>query len=177
MRWRVLIAPAVLFAALVAATPAAAEKLKFDHRLYPQLKAVLDSGDDGMIAYDNANPGRLVSFIAVRGKSAKDWTEAMQIIALLPPKGVPTAQAWMDLLKQQSLALCPASFTLIAQDDNSVTYERRSPGCDKEAAGQGIYRLVAGKRSWFELAILSKTELSETDRAGWLALLASAHLE
>lgn len=173
MRWSVLIA----FAALFAATPAAAERLKFDHRLYPLLKEVLDSGDDAMVAYDNANPARLVSFIAVRGTSASDWREALEIVATLPPKGIPTAQAWMDLLEQQSLALCPATFTIIAQDANSVTYERHSPACTKEAAGQGIYRLVAGKRSWFELAILSKSELSQADRAAWLALLASAHLE
>lgn len=53
---------------LLMTVPALAEKLVFDHRLSPALKAVLDSGDANMIDYKNANPRNVIDLIAVRGK-------------------------------------------------------------------------------------------------------------
>ena len=47
---------AMLLGLLLLAGPALAEKLVFDHRLSPALKAVLDSGDAAMIDYNTANP-------------------------------------------------------------------------------------------------------------------------
>lgn len=164
-------------AALVASAPLAAERLQFDHRLYPPLEQVLDSGDKGMIAYDTSNPGRLVDVIAIRGTSAQSWTEAMEIVSIARPRKIATARAWMAILQGQALARCRATFAVLAEDANSVTFERRSPGCAAEPASLGIYRLVAGRRSWFELAVLVKGELDETARRQWLALLASAHID
>ena len=46
-----------------------------------------------------------------------------------------------------------------------------------ERAPVAIYRVVAGKRSLFLLAVLSKSDLRESARREWLDLLASAHLE
>jgi hypothetical protein len=40
----------------------------------------------------------------------------------------------------------------------------------------GLYRLVAGKRSWFQLSILVKGDLDDLSRQQWLAVLASAQL-
>jgi len=83
----------------------------------------------------------------------------------------------MALLQSQSEARCKASFTVLAEDANSITFERRSSSCAAERAPLGIYRLVAGKRSWFQLSVLEKGELEDAARQQWLALLASAHLE
>lgn len=169
---------AAALAALLLATPAHAERLQFDHRLVPALKDVLDSGDSAMVEFDNRNPARLVDLIAVKGKSARNWSEALEIISIVRPKAVADAKGWMELLQRGALERCPgARFELIASDDNSVTYQRRSPGCRAERAETGLYRLVAGKRSWFQLAVLEKGPLGEAERAQWLALLASAHLD
>jgi len=162
---------------LLVAAPLSAERLQFDHRLYPPLQQVLDSGDQAMIEFNGDNPARLVDLIAVKGKSAQDWTEALEIVSIPRPKAVKTARDWMAALRQQALARCPARFAVLAEDANSVTFERRSPGCAAERASLGIYRLVAGKRSWFELAVLAKGELDAPARAQWLALLASAHTD
>ncbi|WP_310533780.1 hypothetical protein [Novosphingobium sp.] len=166
-------------AALLAGVPIAAqaEQLEFDHRLYPPLKQVLDSGNSDMVAFDAKNPSRMVDLIAVRGKSAKTWTEALEIVAILPVPKVETAQAWMDIQRSAALARCPATFKVIAQDDISITYERQSPSCRAERAETGIYRLITGKRSWFQLTVLSKTPLDAAARDQWLALLASAHFK
>ena len=164
--------------ALVACSaPAAAERLQFDHRLYPPLEHVLESGDKAMIDFNADNPQRLVDLIAINGTSTRDWTEAMEIVAITRPRKIATAQAWMEQLQQQARAQCRASFTVLAHDADSVTFERRSPDCPALRSNLGIYRLVAGKRSWFALSVLVKGELDPAARAQWLALLASAHLD
>ena len=165
------------FAALAAAAPLAAERLQFDHRLYPPLQQVLDSGDKAMVDFNADDPRRLVDLIAVRGTSAKNWSEAMEIVSIPRPRNVATARDWMAILRRQSMAHCTSTFTVLAEDARSVTFERRSPACPGESTKMGLYRLVAGKRSWFELAVLAKDDLAPEARAQWLALLASAHLD
>ena len=159
------------------AGPLAAERLEFDHRLYPPLGQVLDSGNKDMVAFNADQPGRLVDVIAIKGTSTRDWTEALEIISITRPRDVASAHAWMEQLRREAKARCPARFTILAEAPNSITFERRSPDCPGEPAANGIYRLVAGKRSWFELAVLSKGELAAEAREQWLALLASAHLK
>ena len=165
-----------LILALVA-TPALAERLQFNHTLYPPLKQVLDSGDNDMVLFDSSNRARLVDLIAVRGKSARNWTEALEIVAVPRPKDLVSARQWMDLLRQQADRRCANTIEVLAEDDHSITFERKSPHCPAERAETGIYRLVAGRRSWFQLAVLAKEPLDETARVQWLALLASAHLD
>ena len=164
-------------ALLSCGTPLAAERLQFDYRIYAPLKQVLDSGEKDMVDFNADTPARLVDLIAVRGASARDWTEALEIVSIARPKNLANVRDWLTALQRESLARCPATFTIISHDANSVTYERRSPGCAAEPASLGLYRLVAGKRSWFELAVLAKGELDEKARGEWLAVLASAHLD
>lgn len=159
------------------AAPAFGERLQFDHRLYPPLQKVLDGGDPNMLHFNDKNPARLVDLIAIKGKSAKNWTEALEIVAIRRPGDVTTARGWMDMLQQQSVARCRASFEVISEDQDSVTFERLSPECPEERAEQEIYRLVAGKRSWFQLVVLVKGRLDAQSRQQWLALLASAKLQ
>lgn len=94
------------FALLLIATPALAEKLVFDHRLSPPLKAVLDSGDASMISYNASNPRNVVDLIAVRGKSASDWSEALVIIARTPDRKVRDAGEWIAELQREAQSKC-----------------------------------------------------------------------
>ncbi|MGB7654608.1 MAG: hypothetical protein WBL74_03920 [Novosphingobium sp.] len=173
IRTRLLIS---LVLALFAA-PVLADKLVFDHRLVPALKAVLDSGDPAMISYDNRNPRNVVDLIAVRGKSAQDWQEALVIIARLPDKKIATPADWLAQLQRDAAKQCPAVFTMLAQDANSITFERRSSGCRAGYPPVALYRVAAGKPSLFLLAAMTKSDFSPAARAQWLALMASAHLE
>lgn len=165
-----------IVASLAFSTSAHAEKLEFDHRLYPPLKEVLDSGEKDMLLFDDRNPARLVDLIAIRGKSAQNWTEALEIVALVPPREVKKAREWFDIIRAQADRRCPNTITIIAEDDASITFERSSPDCPAERAQTGIYRLVTGQRSWFQLTVLSKNALEPAAREQWLALLASARL-
>ena len=167
-----------LFAGLLLlAAPALAEKLVFDHRLSPPLKAVLDSGDASMIDYNNANPRNVIDVIAVRGKSAQDWTEALVIIARTPDRKVHSAADWTSELQREAKAKCASTFTELARDAASITYERRSAGCPAGYPATALYRAIAGKHSLFLLAVLVKDDLTESSRGQWLALMSSAHLE
>ncbi len=177
LRMRKLIA---LFFLLIA-MPAHAERLNFDHRLSPPLQRVLDEGRSEMVQFDGSDPTRLVDLIAVRGQSASSWNEALQIVSIPTQKKLGGAEGWMgqiqDGIRARASAACKAEFTVLARDEISVTFERKSPGCGPETVSYGLYRLVTGKRSWFQLAVLAKDGISDEAKAQWLALLASAHLE
>lgn len=162
---------------LLLASPASAEKLMFDHRLYPPLKDVLDSGNQDMVLFDASNPRYIVDRIAVTGPSAKRWTEALEIIARTPAREVKTPADWMAELRAKVDPKCGYDAKILTQDDNSITFERRVSDCPDERAPVAIYRIVGSKRSLFMLAVLEKRELTEEARKQWLALLASAHLE
>lgn len=167
---------------LLIAMPAHAERLQFDHRLSPPLQKVLDEGRSEMVQFDGSDPTRLVDLIAVRGESATKWQEALQIVSIPKQKKIDGAQGWMAQIEsgirsRSASASCKAEFAVLAQDENSVTFERRSPGCGADSISYGLYRLVTGKRSWFQLAVLAKDGVSPEAKAQWLALLASAHLE
>lgn len=168
-----------LLAALGLALPqiAHAEKLSFDHRLYPPLKAVLDGGDPAMIDYNGSNPRYVTDLIAVKGKSAANWTEALEIIARVPTRNARTAREWAATLKAATPEGCKAQVTTIAEDETSITFSRSLPDCPQARAETTITRIVQGKRSLFLLSALVKGKPDEATRVQWLALLASAHLE
>ena len=168
---------AALLGLLLLAGPALAEKLVFDHRLSPALKAVLDSGDAAMIDYNTANPRNVIDLIAVRGTSAKNWTEALVIIARTPDRKVSSAAEWTAQLQREAKAKCASTLTELARDATSITYERRSIGCPAGYSPIALYRAIGGKRSLFLLAVLVKDDLSESSRRQWLAMMSSAHLE
>lgn len=158
-------------------TPALADKMVFDYRLSPELKAVLDSGDPAMIDYNASNPRNLVDTIAVRGHSAHDWLEALVIVSRTPDRKISGAAQWREAIEREARARCKATFTPIAQDVGSLTFERRSTDCPAGYPVRALYRVIEGKGTLFMLAVLVKDGLEETRREQWLAMMASAHLE
>jgi hypothetical protein len=168
---------AALLCTLVTATPALAEKLTFDYRLYPPLKAALDSNRPELLESDQHNPKYLFNRIAIQGRSAKDWSEAIEIVARLKAPGMTDAANWLEELRQRASSNCISQFTTISEDAISVTFERHSTGCGRAIAQTGIYRIVAGRSSLFLLAAQYRGEMSEATRKQWLDLMASAHLE
>lgn len=162
---------------LCLSNPAYAERLVFDHRLYPPLRQVLDSGEGDKVLYDASNPKYVIDRIIIRGDSAREWTELVEIVARTPGRGMRNADDWAAELRHRADKACPNRITEVARDANSLTLERRNDPCPAEAAPFALYRIVAGKRSLFLLAVISKAALGEQQRREWLALLASAHLE
>jgi hypothetical protein len=163
--------------ALAAAPPAHAEKVTFDHRLYPPLKAVLDGGDSDMVAFDPSNPRYVVDLIAIKGKSARDWDEALEIIVRAPDKGMSKAQDWLQELAEKSDARCPGKFSVLAEEGSSITVERLNAGCATAGAQSTITRILTGKRSLFMIRAIIKGTPDPVSREQWLSLMASAHIE
>jgi hypothetical protein len=159
------------------ATPALADKLVFDHRIYQPLKDAFESGNADLIAYNDKNPAYVTDLVVVRGKSTKNWTEAMIIIARRPDAKVPAPAEWMAELQRQADAQCPSQFTVIAQDEGSITLERQSRGCPANYPQWALYRIVQGKPSLFLLGAMSKDGFTPEARKAWLALFASARLD
>lgn len=164
-------------ALLLGASPAAAEQLLFDQRLSLALAAAFDSNDPARIAYNAANPKYVTDVIAVRGASARDWTEAMVIISRAPDGKVRSAADWVAELQAEATRRCSSTFTTIAEDAGSVTFERRSTGCTGNYPPFAIYRAIAGQRSLFLLAAMTRDAMSDKAQREWRAVLASAHIK
>lgn len=162
---------------LIFAAPASAERLLFDHRIYPPLRAIFDAGRNDMIAHDRSDPKYIVDRVAILGQSLDDWIEAMDIIARSPSKEVKTKEAWVAEIKAKAQAACPSVFETLAQDDISITFSRRSTGCGADKVQFALYRIVAGKRNMFLLNPIRRGDMSDTVRQQWLDLLKSARLE
>lgn len=161
---------------LLAATPAHAEKLLFDHQLYPRIGEVLDSGRKEMVLYDDSNPRYVYDRIALQGTSAQDWTEALEIIVRTPDKAVRTAGDWLSQMRGQSAPGCAGQFTPITQDQTSLTFMRQTPACAGAPAETALYRIVAGRKSLFLLGARYKGTMAPAMRERWLSLLASARV-
>lgn len=166
---------AVLATALVSG-PARAERMSFDHRLYPALKASLDSGDKDKVLYNDSNPKYVYDLIVVQGTTTSDWSEGLEIITRTPGRGMATARDWLEDMRRRQARGCASTFTVLVEDARSITFERLSPGCPAAAAQTGLYKIMAGTRSLFLLGGLFKGEMSADMRQHWLALLASAQL-
>jgi hypothetical protein len=177
VRFRLWFLAVIAFVCGFAASPAQAERLVFDHRLYPPLKAVFDSGDQGMIAFNASNPRYVVDLIVAKGASTANWSEALEIIARSPGKPVRTARDWAAELQTGTDRGCKVDLTPIADDETSLTFSRHVTDCPQARAETTITRIVQGKRSLFLLSALFKGVPDETTRQQWLALLASAHIE
>ena len=162
--------------AIATAAPARAEKLTFDHRTYPPLLVSLESGNKEMMLYDDHNPRYVYDLVVVQGRSASDWREGLEIITRVTASKMATAHAWMQEMQSKAQPGCAHEYTSLAQDENSITFQRRSTGCPQSVAQTGLYRIVAGKKSLFLLGALYKGEMSEAMRRQWLDLLATAHL-
>lgn len=168
---------AILFALpLLAATPAQAERMLFDHQLDPRIGAVLDSGRKEMILFDETNPAYVYDRIAIQGSSADNWTEALEIIVRTPGKQVRSPRDWVRQISATSAPACPSQVTPLAQDDTSLTFVRQSPACGGAPAETALYRIVAGRKSLFLLGARYKGEMTEALRGNWLAVLASARI-
>lgn len=164
---------------LLLAVPGAAfaEKLTFDHRIYPPLAAVLDSGRTEMIRFNDSNPKYVTDRIAVQGTSVDHWTEALDIIVRLRSSKMNLVGDWAGEIQRAASAKCPSTYTAIAQDETSLTFERRSVACPAGTPQTGLYRIVTGRKSLFMLGSLAMGDMTAAQRQQWLDLLASAHLE
>lgn len=161
---------------LLAATPAHAERMLFDHRLDPRIGAVLDSGRKEMVLFDESDPAYLYDRIAIQGSSADNWIEALEIIVRTPGKAVRSPSDWVQQISTTSAAACPSQVISLARDESSLTFLRQSPACADNPAETALYRIVAGRKSLFLLGARYKGEMSSATRDRWLSVLASARV-
>ncbi len=162
--------------AILLASPAQAERLTFDHRAYPPLAAVLDSGRAEMVQFDDSNPKYITDRIAIQGTSAEHWTEALDIIVRLRGSKMKTPADWAGEIQRNTRALCASTFTTIAEDAHSLTLLRQSTGCPAGTAQTSLYLIAAGRKSLFMLNAFTIGEMAETVKQQWLAMFRTARI-
>jgi len=168
---------AFVLAGSVMAMPAKAERLVFDHRLYPALKEVLDRDDPSVIAYDASNPRYVVDLIMIKGKSTTNWSEALEIIARTPAKKVSSEQDWKAEIENRIDRGCRSVENPVGDDPAATMFERVYADCPGIPSRLTMTRIIKGKRSLFLLSFKTKSLPDEATRRQWIALLQSAHIE
>lgn len=130
---------------------------------------------DAMYVEDRT-PIYVLQRFVTEGKSAFDWTEAVEVLNTMRRAEPKTPAEWYGRFQQKGLD-CPSNWTLIAQDKKSVTFRRDSQACPPQPAQSGFYRVVYGKQQVFVLMVTNKSAVSEQKHQQILAMLASAEIK
>lgn len=163
--------------ALAWAAPVAAQVVSWDYAQYPPFQALAEAMAKGRrpeaMYVEDRTPVYVLQRFVIDGKSATDWTEAMEVLNTMRKAEPNTPLLWYERIQQQG-AHCPSKWTLIAQDKNSVTARRDSEACPPQSAQTGHFRVLYGKRQVFALIVTNKGPVPEEKNRQILAMLASA---
>ncbi len=167
------------FAALLALIPAGAraEQLVFDHVAHPALHAVVMSGREDAVYFEDRRPDHVLDRIVIRGRSPQDWDEALEILVKPHTPGQTGAQAWFDQWRASEDQACRSDWQVIAADQHSITFTRAAAQCPELAGQERIYRAMIGKKDAFVLGGFVRGVMPGEQRQQWLALFATARLK
>ncbi|MBS0393841.1 MAG: hypothetical protein JSR54_04400 [Proteobacteria bacterium] len=116
---------------------------------------------------------QLTRFV-IEGRSPTDWDTALEIVQTMRYDEPRTPAAWLDRFRQQSDPQCPSEWQVLAEDADSVLFERRSPECAPHVAQQALYRTIYGPVGVWLLICTQKGALDAPTRRECQALLESA---
>ena len=156
------------------ASQARAESVTWDYTLYPPLEAVMTGGDDSRIYTENRAPQYVLTRFVVNGASATAWQEAFEVLNTMRRDEPRKPKQWLERLRKERDAACPGEWHIIAEDDRSLTFERRTPDCPPHAAQTALYRVIYGPQQVFTLIATVKVDIPAESRTAWLEVLASA---
>ena len=163
-------------AAVLSATPAAAERLDIDYRLYAPLNAAMESPTDQTLLYEQ-QASRVFDRILIAGTSAtSDWREALEISVYARPRRLERLDQWMAAFSPASESTCPAAVHELTRDAMSITFALDAQPCASGPRLSGLYRVVLGRRSVYLIGAKLKGEMTAEQRTQWLTVLASAKL-
>jgi hypothetical protein len=163
--------------ALAWASGASAQAMSWDYSHYPPFQALTEALAKGQrqeaMYVEDRSPAYVLQRFVIEGKSATDWTDALEVLNTMRKAEPKTPTGWYERFQKQG-AQCPSNWTLIAQNKDSVTFQRDSLACSLQPAQTGLYRVLYGKQQVFTLIFTSKAPLSEEKRRQVLAMLDSA---
>lgn len=162
--------------ASLASTPALADRLVFDHSLYPALQEAFRDQERNVRYVVSDNPRYIFDRIKVRGRSLDDFTEALEIMVTSRGRDVQTIADWFERYRQEQDETCGSEWQTLAQDAASITFSRTTRGCPEYDGQTRIYRTVLGERSVYMLTAITRGEMAQPLRETWLTVLASARL-
>jgi len=170
------ILPAAVLAVLCA-TPARAEKLELDHRLYTPLHQAMEKHGEGTVHFETRPGGGLFDRILVRGESAEsNWDEALELLVAPRKPRTLTAQQWYTQFKPSRETKCPAAVSLIEETEAAVTFSVDAPACGAGPGLTGLYKVATGKTTLYLVAAKAKGVMTAEQRRSWLGVLASARV-
>ena len=156
------------------------QTLTWSYQHYPALAELVealkkDQRQEAMYV-ENKEPVSYLQRFVIDGTSATDWKEAVEVVNVRKDKEARTPTDWYQRFQRQGNASCPSTWTLIAHDKISITFQRDSAACPPHVAQTGLYRVLYGKQDVFALIATYKGALPDEKRRIMLAMLASAAL-
>lgn len=158
------------------AAPAAAERLDFDPRVHAALAAAMADKSSDAVYFEDRRPRYLLDRILIRGRSAQDWDEALEIVVYPHPRNVTKAMQWYEPFRAAEDAACPSTWSVLTSEDTSITFTRSEARCTALAGQTRTYRAIVGKRDVFVLGGLNRGAIEPAVREAWLTLFATARL-
>lgn len=165
----------VLFAvAALLATPAHAERMLVDYRLYPPLQTALQNQDDNVYFEQSKNPKFTLDRIKIQGPSLDAWQEVIEFVIVPRKKSLTVPLDWFQSFQSGENKTCPSIWEVLGSDQTSIMFSRTGAKC-KELAGQTrIYRALLGQKSVFIVGGSYRGDLSPDMRAQWIKLFETA---
>lgn len=130
---------------------------------------------DPIVYTEDKSPAYVLTRFVIEGESAVDWIEAFEVLDTLRKNSPKTLEGWYEQFREQGEQNCPGGeWHVIAQSDNSLTFERRTSECEPFAGQHALYRVLYGKKEIFTLIATRKGAMDEATRSAWLDVLESA---
>ena len=114
--------------------------------------------------------------IAVRGKSADDWSEALEIVVLTRPRKIAALADWFSAWQQSEDAICTSAWQTLSATPATMSFARSDARCPAQAGQQRIYRALWGKKNVYLLSGIVRGSMSAAQRAQWQVLLDTAKI-
>lgn len=153
-----------------------AEGISWDVGAYRKFSAIMHGAEADRIVYtEDRSPSYVLTRFVIEGESADDWIEAFEVLDTLRRNAPKTVNGWYEQFRQKGEQHCPGSeWNVIAQDSDSLTFERRTSDCGPFAEQHALYRVIYGNDEVFTLIATRKGSMDDETRSSWLAVLASA---
>jgi hypothetical protein len=129
-------------------------------------------------SYEDKGQYKIIELIR-EGDDIKNWKELVTVQNFVPPIEAKTPEEFYRKIKSLSDTDCPKLFTwkVIANDRNSILYERQAKPCKNYTNEHEIVKVIYGKSNIFRISYSVKTyQMSAKQREEWMRKLSQAKI-
>jgi hypothetical protein len=174
VRFIALLVPVMAFMSVSVAVRAE-ERLSWTYDGYEKLAKLFESEEGPLYGEKESRRVYHLRFV-VEGESLEDWVEILETVSTRRKDEPKQVQLWLERFRVQGDKTCPGDWTIIDEQDTSITFLRSVDECPEFGAQDALYRVLYGKKKVFLIFATRKGRMSEDLQASWLRVLNSAEI-